>query len=191
MGEENRTPEWWDEVDEIFHQEPQWLNYKLFKRLDQLEQHVEFLGTQVTAILHALTLYDTKPVSAKINMEGTNMADISVRDTEGPLDAVVSFADVHGHPTSPSDVPQWSSSDPSVASVDASADASGLAAVVSILGPGATVIGVSSAGPDGSVIAAQGTVTVTSGEAATGEVSFSPSAPSVEEAPPAEEAPAA
>ena len=171
---EGNRPEWWDEVEKVLGQDPRWIFYKTLHRIDDLANHVEYLGMQVAAILQVLSQYDTVAVSAEINMEGTNMSDISVRDTDGQLSAVVSFADVHGHPTSPSDVPQWSSSDPSVASVDASADASGLAAVVTILGPGATVIGVSSAGPDGSVIAAQGTVTVTSGEAATGEVTFAP-----------------
>lgn len=186
MGESLGRPDWWDEVDEIFHQEPQWLYYKLLYRLDKVESDLKFVGEQCTAILANLTKFDTRPVSAKIDMEGTGMSDISVRDTQGPLSAVVSFQDVHGHPTSPSDVPQWTSSDPSVATVDASAESTGLIAVVTILGPGATVIGVSSAGQDGNPITAQGTVTVTSGEATSGEVTFSlPEAPAEE--PPAEE----
>jgi hypothetical protein len=188
MAGEDR-PEWWDEAEKILAQAPQWIYYKTLYRLELLEGRVELLTIQVGEILKALTQYDTKPVSAKINMEGTNMADISVRDTNAPLSAVVSFADVHGHPTAPSDVPQWSSSDPNVASVDASADPAGLAATVTILGPGATVIGVSSSGPDGSAITAQGTITVMSGEATSGEVTFSGAEEAPVEEPPVEEPP--
>jgi hypothetical protein len=179
MREEGNTPLSWDEVDRIVGQDnPRWVSYKVLHRLEKIEERVDL-------IFAYLTKFDTSPVTAKINMEGTNMSDISVQDTQGPLSAVVSFADVHGHPTSPSDVPQWSSSTPDVATVDASADPAGLAAVVSILGPGATVISVSSAGADGNPIAAAGTVTVTSGPAATGSVEFSLPEPPVE--PPAEE----
>lgn len=177
MEEKHRAPEWWEEVDEIFRDDAKWLNYKLLYRLEKLEELCE-------KIFEYLTKFDTRPATAKINMEDTGMADISVPDTQGPLNAVVSFADVHGHPTSPNDVPQWSSSDPSVASVDASADPAGLAAVVTILGPGATVIGVSSAGADGNPITAQGTITVTSGPATSGEVVFDTSeAPAEPETP--------
>jgi len=123
--------------------------------------------------LEEVPVDDIKPTSAKINMEDTHMADISVPDTNPPLSAVVAFADVHGHPATAQDVPQWSSSDPTVATVDASTDPAGLAAVVTILGPGATVIGVSSTDSDGTVITAAGTVTVTAGPPTSGEVSFS------------------
>jgi len=64
--------------------------------------------------------------------------------------------------------------------VDASADPAGLAAVVTILGPGATVVGVSSTDTDGTVISAAGTITVTSGPPVTGEVMFSDSTQPVE-----------
>jgi hypothetical protein len=179
-------------MDENTNKSHWWEKLQLFFSLSRLEKQVEIIrkqGVEILEKLEKLTKPDTDPVTAKINMEGTNMADISVPDTTEPLNAVVSFADVHGHATSPNDVPQWSSSDPSVATVDASADPDGLAAVVTILGPGATVIGVSSAGADGNAITAAGTVTVTSGPATSGSVEFDvPEAPPVEE-PPIEEPP--
>lgn len=190
MAEEDKPPEWWKEVDHIFPQDSRWELYKLLFRLRKLEEQVKFVQELCEKIFEYLTKFDTKPATAKIDMEDTGMADISVPDTHGTLNAVVSFADVHGHPTSPNDVPQWSSSDPNVASVDSSADPAGLAATVTILGPGATVIGVSSAGADGNPITAQGTITVTSGPATSGEVVFDTGdeEPPVEE-PPVEEPP--
>lgn len=103
------------------------------------------------------------------------MASITVPDDSAPLNASVKFMDAEGHETTADDVPQWLSSDEAVASVAASED--GLSAEVSIGAPGVALIDVSSTNDDGSVAAAQGTITVQPGDAVIGEVSFEEAAP--------------
>ena len=101
------------------------------------------------------------------------MGEITVPDTTAdPLSAAVSFVDAHGHPTTADDVPAWTSSDETVASVTASED--GLSAEVAILGaPGSSVITVNSTNDDGSTVTATGLVNVAPGDAAVGSVEFS------------------
>lgn len=99
------------------------------------------------------------------------VGSITVGDDAQPLTASVTFKDAKGYDTQPSGVPQWSSSDDSVASVEASAD--GLSATVTVGAPGAAVIEVSETDESGEEITAQGTVTVQPGDAEIGDVSFS------------------
>jgi hypothetical protein len=106
--------------------------------------------------------------------EGVTMSDISVLDTAGTLNGTVAFLDAEGNPTTADDVPVWSSSDETIASVAAAAD--GLSAVVTVLGPvGATVIAVDSTrSSDQADVHAQATLTVTASEEVSGEVTLSP-----------------
>jgi uncharacterized protein YjdB len=100
------------------------------------------------------------------------MGEITVPDTQAePLHAAVSFVDAHGHPTTADDVPQWTSSDESVATVAAGED--GLSADVTIAGtPGSAVVTVNSTNDDGSTVTATGLVNVSAGDAAVGSVDF-------------------
>jgi hypothetical protein len=107
---------------------------------------------------------------------GISMGAITVKDTDAPFGATVTFLDAKGAPTSPNDVPQWSSDNDAAASVVAAAD--GLSAEVSPGTPGAAVITVSTTDADGTVVTSQGTVTVQSGAAVIGDVEFTaPAAP--------------
>jgi hypothetical protein len=103
------------------------------------------------------------------------LADTSVRDDVGTLSASVSFKDVHGHDTAAEDVPSWTSSDEAVLSLDVADD--GLSATATVNGPGASLVEVTSMTADGDEIKAQGTVTVTAGEPASGDVTFSEGTP--------------
>jgi hypothetical protein len=123
---------------------------------------------------------------------GLKLASTEISDEVRELTASVKFLDEHGHETTADDVPQWSSSDEDVASVTAAED--GLSADVLIAGPGVALISVSSTNDDGSIAQAQGTLTVTPGDAVIGDVTFeeaaAPSEPPPVEEPPAEEPPA-
>jgi hypothetical protein len=99
------------------------------------------------------------------------MAEMTVADDHAPLTASVTFLDAEGSPTTPDDAPQWSSSDEEVATVEATED--GLTATVTIGAPGAAVIAVQTTEANtGAIISAQGTLTVTAGDTASGEVTF-------------------
>lgn len=102
------------------------------------------------------------------------MASIEVRDSDGPLTGTVTFLDAKGAVTAPDDVPAWASDNEDAATVVASED--GLTGVVTIGGPGAAIISVTSTDTDGTEISAQGTVTVLAGEAVSGSVDFAPAA---------------
>lgn len=102
--------------------------------------------------------------------EGALMASITVPDDSAPLAASVSFLDSEGSPTTADDVPAWTSSDESVATLTASED--GLSAEVAIGAPGVALIDVTTTNDDGSTASAQGTVLVQPGDAVMGEVSF-------------------
>lgn len=104
------------------------------------------------------------------------MGEITVTVDAAPLGASARFLDAKGNETTPDEVPQWSSSDENVASVEASGD--GLSAVVTVNSPGATVIEVSTVETNTDTeIVAQGTVTVQPGDTVIGDVSFSENAP--------------
>lgn len=100
-----------------------------------------------------------------------SMGAITVKDSDAPFGATVTFLDAKGAATNPDDVPQWSVDDPNVATVVASDD--GLSATVTPGLPGAAIVTVSSTDTDGSVVSSQGTVTVQPGEAVIGDVEFS------------------
>lgn len=112
------------------------------------------------------------------------LAETQVRDDAGTLNARVSFKDIHGHETAAEDTPEWTSSDEAVLSLAVAED--GMSAVATVNGPGASLVEVTSTTADGDEIVAQGTVTVTAGEPASGEVSFEQGAPAEGEEPPPE-----
>lgn len=142
-----------------------------FARLNApfLAQQLRALANQIEQLLPgppALAL----PV---IFLKGApRMGAITVKDSDPAFDATVSFVDAKGAPTSPDDIPAWSSDNEDAATVAAADD--GLTASVTPGMPGAAVISVSSTDTDGSVITAQGTVTVQPGEAVIGNVEFAP-----------------
>jgi hypothetical protein len=82
-------------------------------------------------------------------IDGRELAvgSITVSDSADPLTATVTFKDAKGYETQPSGTPEWSSSDDSVASVEASDER-------------------------GEEIISQGTITVQPGDAEIGEVDF-------------------
>lgn len=102
---------------------------------------------------------------------GPTVGAITVRDTDAPFGASVSFLDAKGATTQPDDVPQWSSDNEDAATVEASDD--GMSATITPGNPGAAVIEVTSTDNDGTVVTSQGTVTVQPGEAVIGDVEFS------------------
>jgi hypothetical protein len=105
-------------------------------------------------------------------IDGRELAvgSITVSDSADPLTATVTFKDAKGYETQPSGTPEWSSSDDSVASVEASDD--GLSAEITVGAPGAAVIEVSEVDERGEEIISQGTITVQPGDAEIGEVDF-------------------
>lgn len=108
---------------------------------------------------------------------GITLMDLQVLDTSGPLDGTVSFLDAVGNPTTADDVPVWSSSDETIATVAAAAD--GMSAVVTPTGAlGATVIGVDSTrSSDQADVHAQATLTVVASEETSGSVTLAAQAP--------------
>ncbi len=108
--------------------------------------------------------------------EGATIMDLQILDTSGPLDGAVQFTDAENNPTTADDIPAWSSSDESIATVAASDD--GLSAVVTPTGAlGATVIGVSSTrSSDQAVVSAAATLTVAASEETQGSVTLTPQA---------------
>ena len=98
------------------------------------------------------------------------MGMISVQDTAADLTATVVFLDAEGNETTADDVPQWSSDNEDVATVQASDD--GMSATFVIGSPGAAVISVDSTNEDGTSVHSQGTITVLPGDAVSGDVQF-------------------
>lgn len=120
--------------------------------------------------------------------EGVPVADsITVKDNDEARSCTVSFVDVKGAPTQPDTTPVWTTSDPNVATVEASED--GQSAVVSFGLPGASTVDVETTDTDGTVVRAQGTVTVQPSGAVFGSVNFDEPAAQPGE-PPAEPPPA-
>lgn len=100
----------------------------------------------------------------------TTMGMIAVQDDAAPLSATVVFLDAEGNETTADDVPQWSSDNDSVASVESSED--GMTGTVTIGSPGAAVISVDTTNEDGTSVHSQGTITVLPGDAVSGDVEF-------------------
>lgn len=102
------------------------------------------------------------------------MSDIQVPDDSTPLTAVANFLDAKGNATSPGATPAWTSSDETVATVEASED--GLQAKVTIVGEvGASQITCTDAEGEGSEddVVSVGTVSVVAGKAVVGSIDFS------------------
>lgn len=105
---------------------------------------------------------------------GIAVGEITVTVDAAPLSASVKFLDAKGNETQPDEVPDWASSDESVATVSASED--GMSCTVTVGSPGASVIEVSTVESNtGEEIVAQGTVTVQPGDTVIGSVEFSES----------------
>ncbi len=101
------------------------------------------------------------------------MSDVTVPDTTPTQTATVTYLDADGDPATPASTPAWSSSDESIATVDASADPTGLTATVTLTGAvGSATISAATTNNDGTLVTASGTVTVTAAEPATGDVTF-------------------
>ncbi len=107
---------------------------------------------------------------------GISMTDLSVKDTDPDPSVSIVPLDIDGNPTTADDVPQYTSSDETVATVAAAVD--GLSAAVTKTGKvGATAIGVSSTrSSDGVVLQGSATLTVTPSEEATIQVDLAPGA---------------
>jgi hypothetical protein len=106
--------------------------------------------------------------------EKPHMSEVTVRDSDAPLQATVTFLDAKGAVTAPDNAPVWTSDNEDVATVEANVD--GLSATVTLGVPGAAVISVETVDTDGTDVVSQGTVTVQSGEAVVGSVEFAPGA---------------
>ncbi len=114
------------------------------------------------------------PIRGILVFEGEAMTDVTVPDTTPTQNASVSYVDADGAEAQPQSPPVWSSSDESVASVDASADPSGLTAVVTLHGvTGAATISAATTNNDGTVATASGTITVAAGAPVDGTLTFS------------------
>jgi hypothetical protein len=103
------------------------------------------------------------------------MGQITVKDSAGPFRAALSFVDAKGSPTEPDDVPVWEIADETVAT--AVVDADGKGAEFTPGSPGdaeaaTTQVTVTSTDNDGTVVTAIGSITVVSGEAVLGDVTF-------------------
>jgi hypothetical protein len=140
---------------------------KEFRKLaDQLDAAAP--GKPVVAF--PLTFYTTKG--------GPEVSDIQVRDDSAPLTATATFLDARGNPTTPGATPTWTSSDETVATVEASED--GMSATVTVVGGlGASQITCTdpeSEGDDTDDVVSVGTVSVVPGQAVVGDIQFAPSA---------------
>jgi hypothetical protein len=107
---------------------------------------------------------------------GISLMPLNIKDTDPDPTASITVLDADGNATTPDDVPAWTSSDESVATVSAAAD--GLSATITKTGTtGATVIGVTSTrSSDGVVLSGGDTLTVEPSEEATIQVALAPGA---------------
>jgi hypothetical protein len=113
------------------------------------------------------------PILFRTDDKEITMGDITLLDSDAPATGTAKFLDAKGFETTADDVPTWSSSDESVASVSASED--GLTGTVTPGAPGAAIITVSTVEANtGQAVTAQGTVTVQAGDAVIGSVDFTP-----------------
>jgi hypothetical protein len=95
---------------------------------------------------------------------------IQVADNHDPITATVTYVDAEGNPTTADNPGTWASDNEAAATVVASDD--GLTGTVTIGAPGAAIISVTTTNNDGTVVSAQGTITVVPGEATLGTVDF-------------------
>jgi len=142
----------------------------LAKELRKLADQLDAAAPGKPVAAFPLTFYTTQG--------GPEVSDIQVPDDSGPLNAVASFLDARGNPTNPGATPTWTSSDETVATVEAAED--GMSAVVTIVGGlGASQITCTdpeSADDDTDDVIAVGTVSVVPGKAVVGDVQLTPSA---------------
>jgi hypothetical protein len=133
-------------------------------------------------LIAALLAFDqtTSPEAARFAVilfhgKDSTMGELTITDETTTLTGSVSFLDAKGAPVPPDSTPTWTSSDETVATVEASAD--GLTATITVGAPGVTIIEASEQETDtetGDVTAvvAQGTLTVQPGDAVIGSVEF-------------------
>lgn len=106
------------------------------------------------------------------------VAETIVSADQGAVNARVRFLDAHGNETTPDDTPAWSSSDETVATVEAGAD--GVTATVTVIGKvGASLVAVETVEENtGDTIRAEGTLTVQASDTTvSGEVTFDTAEP--------------
>jgi hypothetical protein len=139
---------------------------------DVLERLAEVLAPG-EAVTMAASLSRTSISNGKVEVD---MGEITVEDTSGPLIASAVFRDIHGHETEPDEVPEWTSSDEAVATVEAAED--GKSATITVVGPGAAVINVNTTetAEDGTETEMNGNclVTVNTGDVTSIEVNVGP-----------------
>lgn len=105
------------------------------------------------------------------------MSDITVQDDSAPVAGTLKLYDAKGNETPADDVPRWTSSDESIATVAPSAD--GLTVEVTVVGKtgAALITGFTTEADSGAEIQVIGTVTVVPDSTAVrGEVAFAPTA---------------
>jgi len=153
--------EWW--THEHHHDTPEWAREALNKIFRCLADIKELIESFVLLPQRAAVLF--------LDSEGEEVADISVSNDVSLVNAAVAFADAKGDATSPTGSVSWASSDDTIATVDGSADPTGLTAVVNLTGATGSVAITATDG--GSGVSGSGNVTVTAGPPATAEVSFS------------------
>lgn len=156
---------------------------RIFEHDDGHEEHeihkavriLESIDRRLERIERAVVTHTPgPPAAASVLIEGENMGSTTVPDNSGPVTATVTASDADGQPTSFQSPPTWTSSDEAVATVDGSADPSGLTAIVTPVGIGEADIVASTVNDDGTVVSSPAaTFTVTAGPPAALDVEFS------------------
>lgn len=152
-------------LSRLIRQNAQWLAIEFRRIATQLEEAVP--GPPVFAF----------PIVFVTQGGKRYMSDIQVPADSGPLTGTLAFQDSKGNSTTAAGVPVWTSSDESVATVEASED--GLTATVTVTGnAGASQITATddeaTSDTEDDVIAV-GTVSVVPGKAVVGNIEFSAS----------------
>lgn len=92
-------------------------------------------------------------------------------DADAPFTATATFKDAAGNDVAPDDVPVWATSDPTIASVVASAD--GTSAVFTVAGrAGSCTATCTSVNKAGITLVLQGAIIINAGDAVQGEIDF-------------------
>jgi hypothetical protein len=135
---------------------------------------------QLIAALLAFDQQHATPGAARFAVilfhgKDSTMAEKTVTDETTTLTGSVSFLDAKGATVQPDSTPAWTSSDETVATVEASED--GLSATITVGLPGVTLIEASEQETDAetgevTAVTAQGTLTVQPGDAVIGSVEF-------------------
>jgi hypothetical protein len=133
-------------------------------------------------LIAALLAFDqtTSPEAARFAVilfhgKDSTMGELTITDETTTLTGSVSFLDAKGATVPPDSTPTWTSSDETVATVEASDD--GLTATITVGAPGVTIIEASEQETDAetgdvTAVVAQGTLTVQPGDAVIGSVEF-------------------